>query len=117
MNSEYLREEEIKNQFDWLYEKIKYVRYEDLETILNDDQGLGKGSFGNVYAIQYEGESAVKQIAIHPGQKDSLFMALDELKFMIKKTDRENIIKIKAFSYKINSYRHITKFYIIMERL
>ncbi len=35
---------------------------------------------------------------------------------MIKKTDRENIIKIKAFSYKINSLKHVTKFYIIMEK-
>jgi hypothetical protein len=43
-------------------------------------------------------------------------MALDELKFMIKKNGCENIIKIKAFSYKINSLKHVTKFYIIMEK-
>ena len=43
-------------------------------------------------------------------------MALDELKFMIKKNDCENIIKIKAFSYKINGLKHVTKFFIIMEK-
>jgi hypothetical protein len=42
-------------------------------------------------------------------------MGLEELKIMIKKTDRENIIKIKAFSYKTNSLKHVTRFYIIME--
>ncbi len=43
-------------------------------------------------------------------------MALDELKFMIKKQDCENIIKIKAFSYKINKLNHLTRFFIIMEK-
>jgi hypothetical protein len=43
-------------------------------------------------------------------------MALDELKYMIKKNDSENIIKIKAFSYKINGLKHVTKFFIIMEK-
>ena len=43
-------------------------------------------------------------------------MALDELKFMIKKNGRENIINIKAFSYKINGLKHVTKFFIIMEK-
>ncbi len=43
-------------------------------------------------------------------------MALDELKFMIKKNGSENIIKIKAFSYKINSLKHVTRFFIIMEK-
>jgi hypothetical protein len=43
-------------------------------------------------------------------------MALDELKFMIKKNGSENIINIKAFSYKINSLKHVTKFFIIMEK-
>ena len=42
-------------------------------------------------------------------------MGLEELKIMIKKTDRENIIKIKAFSYKTNGLKHVTRFYIIME--
>jgi hypothetical protein len=43
-------------------------------------------------------------------------MALDELKFMIKKNHCENIIRIKAFSYKTNKLKHVTKFFIIMER-
>ncbi len=43
-------------------------------------------------------------------------MALDELKFMIKKNGCENIIIIKAFSYKINGLKHVTKFFIIMEK-
>ena len=43
-------------------------------------------------------------------------MGLEELKIMIKKTDRENIIKIKAFSYKTNGLNHVTKFFIIMEK-
>jgi hypothetical protein len=43
-------------------------------------------------------------------------MALDELKFMIKKNGCENIINIKAFSYKINGMKHVTKFFIIMEK-
>ena len=43
-------------------------------------------------------------------------MALDELKFMIKKNGSENIIRIKAFSYKINSSKHVTRFFIIMEK-
>jgi hypothetical protein len=43
-------------------------------------------------------------------------MALEELKIMIKKNDRENIIKIKAFSYKTNSLKHVTRFFIIMEQ-
>ncbi len=43
-------------------------------------------------------------------------MALEELKIMIKKTDRENIIRIKAFSYKINSLKHVTRFFILMEQ-
>ncbi len=43
-------------------------------------------------------------------------MALDELKFMIKKNNSENVIKIKAFSYKINVLKHVTKFFIIMEK-
>ena len=42
-------------------------------------------------------------------------MGLEELKIMIKKTDHENIIKIKAFSYKTNGLKHVTRFYIIME--
>ncbi len=53
---------------------------------------------------------------IHQGKKESLFIALDELKYMVKKTDRENIIKIKAFSYKMNRLNYVTKFYIIMEK-
>ena len=43
-------------------------------------------------------------------------MALDELKFMIKKNGCENVIRIKAFSYKINGLKHVTKFFIIMEK-
>ena len=43
-------------------------------------------------------------------------MALDELKFLIKKNGCENIINIKAFSYKINGLKHVTKFFIIMEK-
>ena len=43
-------------------------------------------------------------------------MALDELKFMIKKNGCENVIRIKAFSYKINSLKHVTRFFIIMEK-
>ncbi len=43
-------------------------------------------------------------------------MALDELKFMIKKNRGDNIINIKAFSYKINGLKHVTKFYIITEK-
>ncbi len=42
-------------------------------------------------------------------------MALEELKIMIKKIDRENIINIKAFSYKTNKQTHVRRFYIIME--
>jgi|NOAtaT_6_FD_contig_61_2705543_length_1068_multi_2_in_0_out_0_2 hypothetical protein len=43
-------------------------------------------------------------------------MAIEELKFLIKKQNCENIIKIKAFSYKINSLKHVTRFFIIMEK-
>jgi hypothetical protein len=43
-------------------------------------------------------------------------MSLDDVKVMLKKNDCENIIKIKAFSYKINGLKHITRFYIIMEQ-
>ncbi len=43
-------------------------------------------------------------------------MALDELKFMIKKNGCENIIKIKAFSYKTNMLKRVTRIYIIMEK-
>ena len=43
-------------------------------------------------------------------------MALDELEYMIKKQDCENIIRIKAFSYKTNGLNHVTKFFIIMEK-
>ena len=43
-------------------------------------------------------------------------MALDELKFLIKKNGSENIINIKAFSYKINSLKHVTRFFIIMDK-
>ncbi len=43
-------------------------------------------------------------------------MALDELEIMIKKQNRQNIIKIKAYSYKINKFRVVTRFLILMEK-
>ena len=85
--------------------------------MLEKELSIGAGTFGTVYSIEYEkGKCAAKQIEIDAGKAKILYMALEELLIMIKKTDRENIIKIKAFSYKINSQNHVRRFYIIMEQ-
>lgn len=111
-----LKEEVLKKELDFLVNEIKYIPYDEIKESLDNEICLGKGSFGFVYKIDYNGKCAAKQITINVGQVDLLLkMALDELKIMIKKKDSENIIKIIGYSYKTNKDKNVSRFYIIMD--
>lgn len=55
-----LKEEVLKKELDFLVNEIKYIPYDEIKESLDNEICLGKGSFGFVYKIDYNGKCAAK---------------------------------------------------------